>query len=83
MVNSSIHPVIMKKNILYLAISMVLAMNTSIAQQQEQKPLENSLLWKIEKEGHKTGYLFGTIHLLSEEQFVIKEKVQKALSVWG
>ena len=44
----------------------------------QSEPLPNSLLWKIEKEGHKTSYLFGTIHLLSESQFSIPEKVQTA-----
>ncbi len=28
---------------------------------------ENSLLWKIEKEGHQTAYIFGTMHMIEKE----------------
>tara|TARA_B100000809_G_C15037298_1_gene494237 strand:- start:141 stop:1046 length:906 start_codon:yes stop_codon:yes gene_type:complete len=30
---------------------------------------ENSLLWKIEKDGHQTSYLFGTMHLIEAEYY--------------
>lgn len=29
----------------------------------------NSLLWKIEKEGHQTSYIFGTMHMIEEEYY--------------
>ena len=40
--------------------------------------LEKSLLWKIEKDGTKPSYLFGTIHVLPQEDFKLDEKVKKA-----
>ncbi len=39
---------------------------------------ENSLLWKIEGDSIKTSYLFGTIHLIPQEDFIITPKVQQA-----
>lgn len=63
-----------RTSIFMLLTALLFAFTT--AAQQEQ--LEKSLLWKIEKEGYKTAYLFGTIHLLSEEKFIIPENVQKA-----
>lgn len=41
--------------------------------------LENSLLWKVEKKKCKTSYLFGTIHMLPQADFVMMPKVEKAL----
>lgn len=35
-------------------------------------------LWKVEGENIKTSYVFGTIHILPKEDFVIKDKVKKA-----
>jgi uncharacterized protein YbaP (TraB family) len=29
----------------------------------------NSVLWKIEKEGHKTSYILGTMHMIEEEYY--------------
>jgi len=40
--------------------------------------LDNSLLWKVEKEGIKTSYVFGTFHLLSKKDFEMKSKVMEA-----
>jgi len=31
----------------------------------------NSLLWKIEKKGHQTSYIFGTMHMIEEEFYDI------------
>ncbi len=36
----------------------------------------NSLLWKIEKEGHQTSYLFGTMHMIDEVYFNITPHLQ-------
>lgn len=42
--------------------------------------LDNSLLWKISGKGLKQdSYLFGTIHIICEEQFWMEPKVEKAL----
>ncbi|QCE41063.1 TraB/GumN family protein [Psychroserpens sp. NJDZ02] len=35
-------------------------------------------LWKIEGDSIKTSYLFGTLHLLPEKDFVLKDKVKNA-----
>jgi len=40
--------------------------------------LENSLLWKVEKENIKPSYIFGTFHLLSKNDFEMKSKVMNA-----
>ncbi|RZS97299.1 TraB/GumN family protein [Cecembia calidifontis] len=42
---------------------------------------EKSLLWKISGNGlEKESYLFGTIHLICEDQFKMDERILKALS---
>lgn len=44
------------------------------------KPLnEASLLWKVEGNGIKPSYVFGTVHVLKEKDFDMKEKVKKAI----
>ena len=37
----------------------------------------NSLLWKIEKEGHQTSYIFGTMHMIEEEYYVFTPHMEK------
>jgi uncharacterized protein YbaP (TraB family) len=51
------------------------SMQVSSAQQ-----LEKTLLWKIEGEGIKTSYLFGTFHILPESDFEMLDKVSKAFN---
>lgn len=66
------------KNILKSALiaSLVLVVNVGFAQTNK---VENSLLWEISGNGlKKPSYLFGTIHMMCENDFVIKEKVTKA-----
>ncbi|MEL1240616.1 TraB/GumN family protein [Flavobacterium flavipallidum] len=59
-----------------LISSLVLVVNIGFAQVDKN---ENSLLWKISGNGlQKPSYLFGTIHMMCENDFVIKEKVIKA-----
>jgi hypothetical protein len=41
--------------------------------------LDSSLLWKVEGNDIKTAYIFGTIHLMPQAQFELKEKVVDAL----
>lgn len=43
--------------------------------------LENSLLWKIEKNDRPPSYLFGTFHLLPLEDFEISDKVLTAFEL--
>jgi uncharacterized protein YbaP (TraB family) len=40
--------------------------------------LSNSLLWKVEKEGMNSSYIFGTIHVLPKADFELDEKVKIA-----
>lgn len=47
-----------------------------IANAQE---LENTLLWEVKYDEDRTSYLFGTIHVLPQSEFELKEKVVKAL----
>lgn len=47
----------------------------------QSKKLENSLLWEISGKGlSKPSYLFGTIHMICPDDFVIKDKVKNALA---
>lgn len=41
---------------------------------------EKSLLWKIEGKNIKTSYLFGTIHLISTNNFFMPKKAEKAFA---
>ena len=51
-----------------------------VAPQPKQTTVENSLLWEISGNGLKTpSYLYGTIHLIPEEDFFVTEETQKAL----
>ncbi|HYK75749.1 MAG TPA: TraB/GumN family protein [Daejeonella sp.] len=44
----------------------------------------SSLLWKIEGKGlQKPSYLFGTVHMICSENFVMPEKVKKAIQQTG
>jgi len=41
--------------------------------------LDNSLLWELSGKGIKKSYIFGTIHMISEKDFVIDERTMKAI----
>jgi uncharacterized protein YbaP (TraB family) len=41
--------------------------------------LENSLLWEISGKGIKKSYVFGTIHMISEQDFFLSESTKKAI----
>ena len=43
------------------------------------KRLENSLLWEISGKGIKKSYIFGTIHMISANDFALSPKTQKCL----
>lgn len=46
---------------------------------KKQKNIENSLLWKISKDGmSKPSYLFGTIHIICEEDYFWTTAMQKS-----
>lgn len=50
-----------------------------IAQLASAQKLENTLLWKVESDDHRTSYLFGTIHVLPQSEFELKDKAISAL----
>ncbi len=62
------------KNIFTLAI-LVFSFTMGFAQQND-----NSLLWKVEGNGIKTSYVFGTFHMLPKEDFLFKDKVKDAFA---
>ncbi|UKJ07360.1 TraB/GumN family protein [Solitalea lacus] len=70
----------MKKIILTLLILTTITLsNMSKAQKIEQT--KNSLLWEITGNGlQKPSYLFGTIHMICENDFFISEKLTKAIN---
>lgn len=39
----------------------------------------NSLLWKIEKEGYKTSYMYGTMHIIEEEYYHFTDQMTKKI----
>ena len=59
------------KSIVALTIICLLATTTSVAQ-------DNTLLYKVEGNGIKTSYVFGTFHMLPKADFVLKDKVKIA-----
>lgn len=67
------------KNILIVAVLGLLVSCSTV----KHKAVENSgeLMWKIEKEGLPgASYLYGTIHLMPEEEFFIPADAEQALS---
>lgn len=70
-------------NFRYILLSVLLLIFTFSScktQKSAAKVIDDtqSLLYKIEKKGIKTSYLFGTIHVLPKKDFVLKSKVRKA-----
>ncbi|MBX2816530.1 MAG: TraB/GumN family protein [Saprospiraceae bacterium] len=47
------------------------------------KPLAKSLLWKIERNGQPNSYLFGTIHLIGEDDYFFPEYMEEAFDQTG
>lgn len=72
----------MKNKLLYTAIGLLgsIAFNNPASAQTEK--LANSVLWSVvyPKSPADTSYLFGTIHVISQRDFVIKDKVWEAMS---
>ena len=60
---------------IFTLIALVFGFMTSFAQQND-----NSLLWKVEGNGIKTSYVFGTFHMLPKEDFLLKDKVKDAFA---
>ena len=45
------------------------------------EPTEKALLWTITKKGYKASYLFGTIHLISEENYFLPRLTKESIAV--
>lgn len=56
-----------------LVLSFVFVLIISIAFSQNKR--ENTLLWKIEKSGYNTSYLFGTIHIKDKRVFYFNDSL--------
>lgn len=63
----------MKKKIILNSLAIFLGF-ASFAQSKE-----SSTLWEIKGQGIKKSYVFGTVHMLPANEFVLKDKVVKAL----
>ncbi len=50
------------------------------AQDVVGQPAEETLLWKVEGEGIVPSYVLGTIHVMPQSQFVVKDKVKAAFA---
>ncbi|WP_417354416.1 TraB/GumN family protein [Flavobacterium sp.] len=68
------------KKVIKLAVVFAAAVLSGNLHAQEKKvKLENSLLWEISGNGlTEPSYLYGTMHMMCEDDFLIKEKVEKA-----
>ncbi len=67
----------MKKVIVFIIGLIVGLVVVKSASGQEES---NSLLYKVEGNGIKASYLYGTIHLMPATEFELKEKVEKAFN---
>lgn len=68
------------KTIKTLILGLVTVASFSFSTQaQTKKANENSLLWEISGNGlARPSYVYGTLHMMCESDFTIKEKVKKA-----
>ncbi len=66
----------MNKNQLAFLLGLLLAIQFSV----EAQKTENSLLWKISGNGLETpSYLFGTIHIINKDKFILEDIVKEKL----
>ncbi len=66
----------MNKNQLAFLLGLLLAIQFSA----EAQKTENSLLWKISGNGLETpSYLFGTIHIINKDKFILEDIVKEKL----
>ena len=69
------------KNVLKSAIVAAVSIFSLNTNAQSKTKQENSLLWEVSGNGlSKPSYLFGTVHMICEQDFVLKEKVLNAFS---
>lgn len=68
------------KNLFKSAI-VVIALVLGFTSNAQTKQIENSLLWEVSGNGvTKPSYLFGTVHMICEKDFVIRPKVKEAFA---
>lgn len=60
------------KNVLLVLVAMLFAVPGAIAQK--------SLLYRVAGENIKTSYVFGTVHMMPKEDFLLEEKVKTAFT---
>ncbi|MEO1434353.1 MAG: TraB/GumN family protein, partial [Bacteroidota bacterium] len=63
------------KSVAFLAMACFVILFSCQAQQETK-----TLLWKIEGKDIQTSYLYGTFHILPEEDFLLKDKVKTAFN---
>jgi len=69
------------KLIHFFTFSFLFIYQFSFSQDVDSFPFKkSSLLWKIEGNGAKTSYLFGTMHLIEKEFFIFPTSLQKKIS---
>ncbi|KGO79327.1 hypothetical protein Q763_13900 [Flavobacterium beibuense F44-8] len=69
----------MKKVIKLAVVFAAVVLSGNLHAQEKKVKLENSLLWEISGNGlTEPSYLYGTMHMMCEDDFLIKEKVEKA-----
>lgn len=67
------------KIIISLTIILITIVTEAVKAQSDEPKIENSLLWEISGNGISSpSYLYGTIHMMCEEDFRIKDKVKSA-----
>ncbi|MFZ9027678.1 MAG: TraB/GumN family protein [Crocinitomicaceae bacterium] len=68
----------MIKTLLLVAFSLLILCNSSKAQEAPEGL--NSVLWEVSSDTSKTAYLFGTMHLMSEDSFFFPDTLVTLLS---
>lgn len=70
------------KSALLAAVMLIVNFgNAQTTKKSELNKIENSLLWEITGNGlEKPSYLFGTVHMICENDYVLKEKVTIAFN---
>lgn len=70
----------MKKIIRLVVVFAAVVLSGNVQAQENKVELENSLLWEISGNGlTEPSYLYGTMHMMCEADFLIKEKVKNAI----
>jgi len=68
------------KHLKFITAIFAILLFINFSQAQEKIKLENSVLWKVEHADFKEpSYLFGTLHIMCENDFKIPKKVSEAL----